>query len=137
MTDFIRKLPIDSALLVLSLVGLTCFGQTSSQTPAPGGPLPWEFQSPKKSPVPQITSASNPIDAFLLTKLREKGLDFAPKADNKTLLRRLSFDLTGLPPASESLNEKYETAVERLLASPHYGERWGRHWLDVVRYGET
>jgi len=69
--------------------------------------------------------------------LRDKGLAFAPPADNRTLIRRLSFDLTGLPPDPALLDEPYDKAVERLLASPRYGERWGRHWLDVVRFGET
>ncbi len=118
---------------------LVCTGYLYGQTlkPAAGGTTWWSFNSPQRPPVPKITGTSNPIDAFLLAKLREKGLDFAPRADPRTLLRRISFDLTGLPPSPDKLNEPYDKAVERLLASPQYGERWGRHWLDVVRFGET
>ncbi len=96
----------------------------------------WAFRTPLKS-LPPIAGFDNPIDAFVSAKLREKGLDFNPRTDQRTLIRRLNFDLTGLPPAPEQISEQYEKAVERLLASPRYGERWGRHWLDVVRFGET
>ncbi|MEX2025659.1 MAG: DUF1549 domain-containing protein, partial [Pirellulaceae bacterium] len=86
-----------------------------------------------------------PIDAFVFAKLREQKLDPSPEADKRTLIRRLYFDLIGLPPTPEEIeafladrDEKaYEKLVERLLASPHYGERWARHWLDVVHFGET
>src|SRR6187455_3399938 len=86
-----------------------------------------------------------PIDAFVLATLRQKSLSPSPEADRRTLIRRVTFDLTGLPPTPEEIEafekdtsaDAYEKAVERLLASPHYGERWGRHWLDVVRYAET
>ena len=88
---------------------------------------------------------ANPIDAFILAKLREKDLAPAPEAERRTLIRRLYFDLIGLPPTFEE-NEAfvadrdplaYEKLVNRLLDSPHYGERWARHWLDVVHFGET
>ena len=87
----------------------------------------------------------NPIDAFILARLRAGGLRPAPEADRRALIRRVSFDLTGLPPSPEAVDQfvadpdprAYEALVERLLASPHYGERWGRHWLDVVRFGES
>ncbi|WP_165229307.1 PSD1 and planctomycete cytochrome C domain-containing protein [Aquisphaera insulae] len=89
--------------------------------------------------------ARNPIDAFLLAELRRKGIDPAPEADRRDLIRRLSFDLIGLPPAPEEVERfvadrdpmAYEHLVDRLLASPQHGERWGRHWLDVVRFGES
>ncbi len=97
----------------------------------------WALQPPRKPEVPRAAGATNPIDAFLLDKLRSKGLDFAPPADARTLTRRLSFDLAGLPPAPDISKLAYGDQVERLLASPHYGERWGRHWLDVVRFGES
>lgn len=97
----------------------------------------WSFKPVAKTDVPVIEGASNPIDAFVLSKLRSKGLDFAPPADHRTLIRRLSFDLTGLPPTIEELKLSYDESIGRLLASPRYGERWGRHWLDVVRFGET
>jgi hypothetical protein len=87
----------------------------------------------------------NPIDAFVLAKHEEKGLKPAPQAERRVLLRRLSFDLTGLPATPEELDAfemdhtptAYEKQVERLLASPAYGERWGRHWLDVARYADS
>ncbi|HUQ94892.1 MAG TPA: PSD1 and planctomycete cytochrome C domain-containing protein [Bryobacteraceae bacterium] len=90
----------------------------------------WAFEQPVKP-----SGAS--IDGLLLAKLHERGLDFSSRADHRTLIRRLYFDLTGLPPKPEDYKQTYVEAVERLLASPHYGERWGRHWLDVVRFGET
>ena len=102
-----------------------------------GGPDWWSLQTPRKPAVPKIDGAPTAIDAFLLAKLRSNGLDYSPAADRLTLLRRLSFDLTGLPLAPERANETYADAVERLLQSPQHGERWGRHWLDVVRFGET
>ncbi|HEX4607558.1 MAG TPA: DUF1549 domain-containing protein, partial [Urbifossiella sp.] len=87
----------------------------------------------------------NPIDAFVLAVLRAKGLTPSPEADRRTLIRRLYFDLIGLPPTPEEIDAfaadpdplAYEKLVERLLSSPHFGERWARHWLDVVHFGET
>ena len=86
-----------------------------------------------------------PVDRFILARLEAKGLTPAPPADKRTLLRRLSFDLIGLPPTPEEVEafvndespDAYEKVVDRLLASPQFGERWARHWLDLVRYGET
>jgi len=95
----------------------------------------WAFVPPvKREPPP---SEEHPIDSFLLEKLREKNLDLSPRADHRTLIRRLYFDLTGLPPTPEDYRQSFSEAVANLLASPAYGERWGRHWLDVVRFGET
>src|SRR5262245_30460136 len=106
----------------------------------------WQPIRPQSPPaVRDKTWAHDPVDRFLLAKLEEKGLSPAPPADRRTLLRRVSFDLVGLPPSpaeveafvwDESPNG-FEKVVDRLLASPHFGERWGRHWLDLVRYGET
>ena len=87
----------------------------------------------------------NPIDSFIMRRLSDAGLAPSAEADKQTLIRRLSFDLTGLPPTAaevkEFLSDKsekaYEGLVDRLLASPHYGERWARHWLDIVRFGES
>jgi hypothetical protein len=87
----------------------------------------------------------NPIDAFILHRLEKQGMKPSPEADRRTLLRRLSFDLLGLPPTPAEIDaflhdrspDAYERLVERLLASPCYGERWARHWLDVVHYGDT
>jgi hypothetical protein len=89
--------------------------------------------------------ASNPIDAFILTRLEAKQLNPSPRADKLTLLRRVTFDLTGLPPTlaeqeaflADTSADAYQKIVDRLLASPHYGERWAQHWLDLVRYAET
>ena len=86
-----------------------------------------------------------PIDRFLLEKLKSNGLDFAPDASPISLIRRATFDLTGLPPTPDEVDaflkdpspNAYESLIDRLLASPAYGERWGRHWLDVVRFGES
>jgi hypothetical protein len=97
----------------------------------------WSLQTPKRNDSPAIPGVTNPIDCFVLAKLKEKGLDFAPAADQRTLLRRLTFDLHGLPLKPEYAAESYDKAIDRLLAAPEYGERWGRHWLDVVRFGET
>jgi hypothetical protein len=108
----------------------------------------WSFQplQPGGSPkTPQTSWARNPLDCFLASRLQAAGLEPAPTADRRTLLRRITFDLTGLPPTREQirafLNDDspaaYERIVDRLLSSPHYGVRWGRHWLDLVRYAET
>lgn len=109
---------------------------------------PWWSLEPLAHPaVPSIISPwpRTPIDAFILLKLNEHGLQPSPEADRRTLLRRLKFDLLGLPPTPEEIDDflndraadAYERLVDRWLASPHYGERWGRHWLDVVHFGES
>jgi len=97
----------------------------------------WAFKPLSKPP-------GQSVDAFIHAKLKEKGLTPAPRADARTLIRRLYFDLTGLPPTPSDLSdwsnlsdERYEKLVDHLLASPRYGERWARHWLDAVHYGET
>ena len=97
---------------------------------------PWWSLAPLARVEPPAATG-HPVDAFLRQKLEAKGLTFAPRADHRTLIRRLYFDLTGLPPRPEDLETSYEATVEKLLASPAYGERWGRHWLDIVRFGET
>ncbi len=106
----------------------------------------WSFRPRAHPEVPPAAAwVRNPIDTFVLARLEKAGLRPAPEADRRTLIRRVTFDLTGLPPTAEEIAafaadpapDAYERLVDRLLASPHYGERWGRHWLDVVRYGET
>ena len=108
----------------------------------------WAFQPPRPQTPPAVknqTWVRNPIDAFILRPLEDAGLSPAPPADKVALLRRAYHDLIGLPPTPEELDrfvadpssDAYEKLVDRLLASPHYGERWGRHWLDLVRYAET
>jgi mono/diheme cytochrome c family protein len=104
----------------------------------------WAFRPVVKPPVPK-SDAANPIDAFLHAKLSEKKLKPSAEAEKRTLLRRVTFDLTGLPPTPAELDvflkndakDAYEKVVNRLLASPRYGERWGRHWLDVARYADN
>ncbi len=108
----------------------------------------WSFHPPARPRVPPVRGTAwvrNPIDAFMLAKLEAAGQSPAAEADRRTLIRRLTFDLNGLPPTSweveafvndTSLNA-YERVVARLLASPRYGERWAQHWLDVVRFAET
>jgi hypothetical protein len=108
----------------------------------------WSFQPIKQPSVPKVKNSSwvrNPIDAFILSKLETAGIATSKQADKRTLIRRVSFDLTGLPPtlsenaiylADDSANA-YENMVNRYLASPAYGERWGRHWLDVARYSDS
>lgn len=108
----------------------------------------WAFQPVKRSTVPKNVDwkqVRTPVDAFILAKTAEKGLTLAPEADRRTLIRRVTLDLTGLLPTPEEVeafvNDKsplaYEQLVERLLASKTYGERWARHWLDVVGYADS
>lgn len=107
----------------------------------------WSFQPITRREVPQQLEdwVQNPIDAFVLEKLNQAQLTPASRADRRTLIRRVTFDLTGLPPTPEEIERflgdsspgAYERLVDRLLASPAYGERWGRHWLDVVRYADS
>jgi len=108
----------------------------------------WPFCPPLRPAVPQVENEAwiaNPIDTFVLARLEAKDLSPSEPADRLTLLRRVSFDLIGLPPTAaeqaaflaDTSDGAYERVVDRLLASPHYGERWAQHWLDVVRYAET
>ncbi len=110
----------------------------------------WAFKKIADPQVPDVTMADwakSPIDRFLAAKLESKGLSPSAEADRRTLIRRATFDLIGLPPTAEEVSafeadpattdEAFAKVVDRLLASPHYGERWGRHWLDVARYGDT
>lgn len=104
----------------------------------------WAFRPVRAAPVPAAKGA-NPIDAFHRAKLEAAGFEPAPQADQATLLRRAFYDLVGLPPTPQQAAEfrgdtapgAWERLVDRLLASPHYGEQWGRHWLDVARYADT
>jgi Protein of unknown function (DUF1549)/Protein of unknown function (DUF1553) len=106
----------------------------------------WAFQPPKEPKIPSARSiAGSPLDAFVFSRLEEKRLKPAPPADKRTLIRRATFDLVGLPPTPEEIEvflqdhspNAFAKVVDRLLASPHYGERWGRHWLDVARYADS
>ena len=108
----------------------------------------WAFRPPRASKAPKVSHTGrvrNPIDAFLLQKLEEKGLALSPEADRLTLIRRASFDLTGLPPEPSEVQAfladpdpaAYEKLIDRLLASPRYGERWARLWLDLAGYADS
>jgi hypothetical protein len=112
------------------------------------GPIWWSLRPLVKPTFPAVKDRAwcqTPVDVFILAGLEARGLKPAPEADRRTLIRRLTFDLTGLPPTpdevvaflADRLPGAYERVVDRLLASPAYGERWGRHWLDVARYGDT
>jgi hypothetical protein len=108
----------------------------------------WSLRAPVRPEVPAVRDAKwvrNPIDAFVLARLEQGKLSPAPESERRALIRRVSFDLTGLPPAPEEVEsfvsdpspDAYEKLVDRLLASPAYGERWARHWLDVVRFADS
>lgn len=106
----------------------------------------WAYRPVRKPDVPRDATGSNhPIDAFVDRKLTEAKLDAAPRADRRTLIRRVTLDLTGLPPTAEEIDafvadpapDAYEKLIDRLLASPRYGEQMARHWLDVVRYADS
>jgi hypothetical protein len=108
----------------------------------------WAFRSPIRSPIPAVKHRERvrtPIDAFILEKLEAKGLTLSPDAERLMLLRRVYFDLIGLPPSPEEIDtfladtrpDAYDRLVDQLLALPHYGERWGRHWLDAAGYSDS
>jgi Protein of unknown function (DUF1549)/Protein of unknown function (DUF1553)/Planctomycete cytochrome C len=114
----------------------------------PGASGSWSLRPVNRPSVPAVKNsgwARTAIDAFLMARLEAEGLQPAAEADRVSLIRRLKFDLTGLPPTPEEVDafvadqalDAYERLVDRLLGSPHYGEKWGRHWLDLVRYAET
>src|SRR5690606_39024628 len=122
---------------------------TSEEDRAEAGRRHWAFQPVREPAVPDLPGgAGHPLDAFVRARLVEAGLTPSPEADRRTLLRRLSYTLTGLPPdvvigepstvnGSPFTDDEWIQLVDRLLASPHYGEHWARHWLDVARYSDT
>ena len=120
----------------------------AAPTLAEKGRTHWAFQPVRRPAVPRVRNGAwvhNPVDAFVLSKLEAARLQPNPTASRRDLIRRLSYDLTGLPPTpaevaafeADRAPSAYEKLVDRLLASPHYGEKWGRHWLDLVRFAET
>jgi hypothetical protein len=138
-----RFAAVVSALAVAALA-LTAFG--ADLTPAKRNH--WAWKSPVRPTPPTVQQSAwvqNPIDAFILAKLEAAGLPPAPPANREQLLRRATFDLVGLPPTPAEIDafvndrspDAWERVLDRLLASPHYGERWGRHWLDLARFAET
>jgi hypothetical protein len=121
---------------------------TGTGEPAAGADTWWSFQPVNPPTLPHVANprwVQTPVDSFILARMEAAHLGPAPRADRRTLLRRVTFDLTGLPPTPEEITSfladasprAFENVVERLLASPRYGERWGRHWMDVVRYADT
>ena len=119
--------------------------QENSQIP-PAARNYWAFKLPVQSAVPETaTRFDNPIDRFLEKARRDQGLEPAPRASRLTLMRRAYLDLIGLPPTpaetaaflADDSPDAWERLIDTLLASPHYGERWGRHWLDVARYADS
>jgi len=144
-TDSIVKTDsfVPSAWIQVALTALSLMSVCSAKP----DPNHWSFQKRELREVPEV-GEENPIDAFLLKRLKQEGLEFAGPEEPATLLRRVSLDLTGLPPSPLELKEftdswkrdepgAYHDLVDRLLSSPRYGERWGQHWLDAVRYADT
>ncbi len=146
------KMPPSGKLPADELAALSSWGRA-------GGPWPsksavatkkqlWSFVPPKMPALPKVKNAAwakSPLDLFVLANLEAKGLKPAPAADKQTLIRRATFDLTGLPPTPQEVDafladkspKAFEKVIDRLLASDAYGERWGRHWLDVARYADS
>src|ERR1051325_10373427 len=133
----------------INLILIFCFLLAPSALPAADSDhTHWAFKAPVRPSLPEVRNrlwVRTPIDQFILARLEKEGLKPAPEADRVTLIRRLSLDLLGLPPTPQEVDafvddrsaDAYRRVVERLLASPHYGERWGRHWLDAARYADS
>jgi len=139
LTEWVRRGAPDPRTLV---------AKGSSSTYGGVGRAHWAFQPVKKPAIPAVSNADwvrTPVDAFVLAKLDANGMAPNAPADKSTLIRRVTFDLTGLPPTEKEIEDfltdtapdAYARVVDRLLASPHYGERWARYWLDVARYSDT
>lgn len=154
-TDEDLKMPKDETLSDEQIASLVRWVELGAAYPDPvpstkryRDPDHWAFRPPAEVAVPDVQSNAwpqNELDRFILARLESDQLTPAPKADRRTLIRRVTFDLTGLPPTPEEIDafiadedpNAYSKLVERLLASPAYGERWGRHWLDVARYADS
>ncbi len=156
-----QKLPADKIAIITEWVkkGLPWTPGVADDTEVKKKPLIndesrnfWAYKKPVKNATPNVSNAawvSNPIDAYVLADLDQHGLKPAPPATPETLIRRAYYDLIGLPPTAEEVtafavavatnkeSKAYEQLIDKLLASPHYGEKWGRHWLDVVGYADT
>jgi mono/diheme cytochrome c family protein len=154
-TDEDLKMPEDGKLSERQIGDLVRWVEMGAPFPESAGagarlrdPDHWAFQTPGNPRAPELMNRAwplTPVDDFVLAKLEKAGIAPAEKADRRTLIRRLTFDLTGLPPSlaeidaflSDARPDAYSRLVDRLLASPAYGERWGRHWLDVARYADS
>ena len=154
MLQYIRgekspKMPLGGALaadsidqLTAAVAEMTPLTQTSK---SPNPYLDWLLHKPVAPPVPVVKDAANPIDAFVLQRLASQNLHPAAPADRRTLIRRVYFDLIGVPPSPDEVKafvadpapDAYARLVDKLLDDPRYGERWGRHWLDLVRFAES
>lgn len=132
--------------LVFSALLVIATGLSGAETVLPGGR--WAFQPLRRPTVPAVKQtgwARTPVDRFVLARLEAKGIAPSGEAPRRTLIRRISYDLIGLPPTPQEISafladrspNAYEKLVDRLLASPHYGERWARHWLDLARYADS
>jgi len=158
-TDSILRMPPKEILTASQIVALETWVRMGAPDPRgetepsrirhPASPANhWAFLPPRDSPPPKTKEkrwSRTPIDNFILARLEQQKLKPRPPADKRTLIRRATFDLTGLPPAPEEIeaflednsNDAFVKVVDRLLATPQFGERWGRHWLDVVRYADS
>jgi mono/diheme cytochrome c family protein len=150
-----KIMPAKGARLTAEQIGLlrawidqgAVWPESADAIKLPGPADWWSFKPIVRPAVPAADGkwGRTPIDALILARLKEKGLAPSPEADRRTLIRRVTYDLTGLPPSPQEIDEflcdkstgAYEKVVDRLLASPRYGERWARHWLDTVHYGDT
>lgn len=137
---FLRYGCINASLALALVISVVSNGRAEEEW--------WAFRDCVQPPLPSVQATdriSNPIDTFLLAKLEERGLTYAPATEKRTIIRRLYFDLVGLPPQPHEVSgfladgspAAYDRLVDRLLASPQFGERWARHWLDVVGYVDT
>ncbi|HXG08980.1 MAG TPA: PSD1 and planctomycete cytochrome C domain-containing protein [Gemmataceae bacterium] len=150
------KLPPEAIEALIAWVKMGAPWPENGSAAAQGGPMSvaearqkhWAFQPVRKPALPPVRNSAwvrTPVDFFILAKLEEKGLNPSPSADRRTLIRRVTFDLIGLPPTPEEVTafesdtspNAFARVVDRLLADPRYGERWGRHWLDIARYADT
>ncbi len=146
------KMPPGGKLPAADVAAISAWGKAGGPWPSQVAVKPkqefWAFKPPVAPSVPKVKNkawAKSPLDLFVLAKLEEKGMKPAPAADKQTLIRRATFDLTGLPPTPAEIDafladksqDAFEKVVDRLLASSAYGERWGRHWLDVARYSDS
>lgn len=152
-TDPDERMPPDSALSAEQIDLLTAWIDQGADWPDAAATFPasgahWSFQPIVRPELPSVLSddwARNSVDHFVLARLESLGIEPSPEADRRTLIRRLSLDLTGLPPVpaevfdfvNDARADAYERLVERLLASPHFGECWGMHWLDLARYADS
>jgi mono/diheme cytochrome c family protein len=147
------KMPPKSKLAAAEIADIEAWVRMGAPWPAEKAPLAemeplWSLQPVVRPQVPSVRDAKwarSPIDSFVLARMEAEGVKPAPAADKRSLIRRVSYDLTGLPPTPEEVDAfladnsptAYEKVVDRLLASPRYGERWARHWMDVARYADT